>query len=408
MGDEDPKPTTPEPITTETFTAVRTALYTEAGRLADMLAQPKEKRSESWDAELKESRAIVMAQDARMIAMQRVMQPEPVGQGPQAATRTVSESREGKTLGQQVADSAEWRSWVEKGAKGAVEVRASTITGPTDAALTSGGAFAPIMPFVLNPNAIRRDRLYVRDLFPQTTTTYEVINYIAETYVSGAGDAATVSEAALKPQGNMNWSRQVQNITKIGVWVAATTEALTDYGSLMGAIDNRLTYKVNRQEEDQLLNGNNVMPNLLGILNFPNIQTQAFATNAFTTVATARNLIEQHDADATGLVLNPSDYWAAMAASVSTLTGASPFQGPPDTIWGLPCVRSPRVTVNTGILGDFKQGGEIFDRADINITVGDQHSDFFIRNMVAILAERREALVCYRGDLFVNITGVSH
>ena len=383
-------------------------MLTRAARLHEIIEQPKEKWSETRDAELSAARKEILARDAYILALQRAIPPvQPVvGQGPQAATRTVSESRDGKTLGQQVADSAEWRGWVEKGAKGSVEVRASTITGPTDAALTSGGAFAPIMPFVLNPNAIRRDRLYVRDLFPNTTTTYEVINYIAETYVSGS-DATTVSEAALKPQGNMNWSRQVQNITKIGVWVAATTEALTDYGSLMGAIDNRLTYKVNRAEEDRLINGNNVMPDLLGILNFPNLQTQAFSTNAFTTISKARVLIENHDADATGLVLNPTDYWAAMAASVSTLTGASPFQGPPDTIWGLPCVRSPRIAANTGILGDFTQGGEIFDRADINITVGDQHSDFFIRNMVAILAERREALVCYRGDLFVNITGVS-
>ena len=382
-------------------------MLTRAARMHEMLEQPKEKWSETRDAELAEAARDIRARDAYITALQRAVPPAPVvGQGPQAANHDV-ESRDAKTLGRQVADSAEWRSWADSGGKGSVEVRASTIIGPTDASFTSGGAFAPIMPFVLNPNAIRRDRLYVRDLLPQTTTTYEVINYIGETYVSGS-DATVVAEATLKPQGNMNWYRGVQNITKIGVWVAATTESLTDYGSLMGAIDNRLTYKVNREEEDRLLNGTGTMPDLQGLLSAPNVQTQAFATNAFTTISQARTLIELHDADATGLVLNPTDYWLAMAASTSTLTGASPFQGPPDTIWGLPCVRSPRMAVNTGLLGDFKQGAEIFDRADINITVGDQHSDFFIRNQVAILAERREALVVYRGDLFVNITGISH
>lgn len=403
------------------ITGVRVALAEHAGRLRDMIEQKPEARAESWGAEVKLERDEIMALDARFTALQRSIEPDPiVGQGPQAANRQVSDEREYRSIGQQVAESAEFRAWAgEEGSgmssrkpTGSVQVnakntRASTITGPTVATFTSGGAFAPIMPYVLDPKAIRRDRLYVRDLFPQTTTIYEVINYIGETYVSGS-DATTVAEAGLKPQGNMNWYRASQNITKIGVWIAATLESLTDYGQLRGAIDNRLTYKVQREEEDRMINGNGTTPDVLGILNFPNIQTQAFSSNTFTTITAAINLIEQHDAGATGIVMNPADYWAAIAASSTTLLGAAPFVGPPDTLWGLPVARSPRQAANTAIVGDFKMGAEIFDRQELAITVGDQHSDFFIRNQVAILAEERLAVVCYRGDVFVNVTGVGH
>lgn len=405
-------------------TEVRSALLTQAARLAEMCDQKPEARSASWKDEIANARAEVSAYDARLTALLRGIEPDPiVGAGPQAATRNVtSDGREHRSAGEQFVNSAQYREWAGEPGKrnahpsGSVEATvfspgtrldADLIIGPTDATFTSGGAFAPIMPFVLDPRAIRRDRLYVRDLLPQTTTTYEVINYIGETYVSGT-DATTVAEGNLKPEVLMNWYRATQNITKIAAWVPATLESLTDYGALRGAIDNRLTYKVERSEEDRLLNGTGTMPDLLGLLHVPNLQTQAFDTSTFQTITDAIALIEQHDADATGLVMNPSDYWTAMVKSSSTLTGASPFTGPPNTLWGLPVVRSPRMTVNTALLGDFKQGAEIFDREDIQIRVGDQHSDFFIRNQVAILAERREALVCYRGDVFVNITGVAH
>lgn len=408
-------------------TEVRSALLSQAARLAEMVDVPAEKRSATWKDELAESRALVSGYDARLTALLRGIEPDPIaGAGPQAANRNVfGDGREHRSAGEQFIASTQYREWAGEPGKrnahptGSVEavvyspgtrLDPDLITGPTDnfnQTWTSGGAFAPIMPFVLDPRAIRRDRLYVRDLLPQTTTTYEVINYIGETYVSGT-DAGTVLEGNLKPEVLMNWYRATQNITKIAAWVPATLESLTDYGALRGAIDNRLTYKVERSEEDRLLNGTGTLPDLLGLLHVPNLQTQAFDTSTFQTITDAIALIELHDADATGLVMNPSDYWTAMVKSSSTLTGASPFTGPPNTLWGLPVVRSPRMTVNTALLGDFKQGAEIFDREDIQIRVGDQHSDFFIRNQVAILAERREALVCYRGDVFVNITGVAH
>lgn len=404
---------------------VRSALFAQAGRLADMIDLAPEKRSASWKDEVATARAEVSALDARLTALVRSFEPDPImGQGPTAGTRQVlGTDRETRSAGEQFIQSEQYRAWAGEPGKrnahpaGFVE---ATVFSPgtrldadlivsqlTDATYTSGSAFAPIMPFVLDPRAVRRDRLYVRDLLPQTTTTYEVINYIGETYVSGT-DAAMVSEGNLKPEVLMNWFRATQNVSKIAAWVPATLESLTDYGALRGAIDNRLTYKVERKEEDELLNGSGTFPELLGLLHVPNLQTQAFDTNAFTTISDARAKIENHDADATGIVMNPSDYWTAMAQSTSTLTGASPFAGPPNTIWGLPVVRSPRITVNTALIGDFKQGAEIFDREDIQIRVGDQHSDFFIRNQVAILAERREALVTYRGDLFVSVTGVLH
>jgi HK97 family phage major capsid protein len=401
----------------------RSELLTRAARLHEMLDQPVEKRSASWGAELKTARDEVMGLDARFTALERnqpEIEIEVRGQGPKAAHRIIGRpSGETRSLGQQLVESDDYQEYIARGRDKtdhgkvvrsapsgslmSTEVR-TLITGvQTDTGFTSAGAFAPIMPYVIFPQAVRRDRLVVRDLLPTTTTTYEVVHYVAETYVSGT-DADMVAEGALKPEVVMIWSRVDTLVQKIAAWVPATLESLADVGALRGAIDNRLQYKVLRREESELLNGSGTPPHLLGLLNATNIQTQAHDTNSFTSFADGRADIENHDGDATGSIWHPTDYWAAMAASTSTLTGASPFQGPPDTIWGLPAVRTPRMTLGHVLLGDFTMGAEIFDREDMTVRIGDQHSDYFIRNQVAILMEKRETLAIYRGDLFVNVT----
>jgi HK97 family phage major capsid protein len=390
---------------------VRSALMERAGRLAEMLSQPAEKRSETWGVEMKQARDEVGGLDARFTALERQIQPEaPVGQGPQAANSAIHGTVETRSMGQQFVESDEYRAWHGEGGRipqGNVssDVRTTvSSTATNDAGFTSGGSMLPIMPYMLNVNAIRRDRLYVRDLLPQTNTMFEIIHFVGETYVSGAGDAGMVAEAALKPEVAMNWYRQDQAVRKIAAWVPATLESLADVNQLRGAIDNRLEYKLRRKEEDQLINGDGTGQNLLGLQNFPNLQTASAGANALASFTKGMSAIENHDGDASGAIWNPTDYWAAMAASAATLTGASPFTGPPDTIWGIPSVRSPRQQAGHALLGDFKQAAELFDRESATVRVGDQHSDFFIRNQVAILIEERLALVCYRGDLFCDVT----
>jgi HK97 family phage major capsid protein len=422
-GDLDPGAAatlTPEQARTQ-IVEVRTALIAQANRLNELSTAPADKREDKWADEIRSARDEVMALDARYTALDRIAAPEPTapGAGPVAANRQVGSDRDFRTAGQQFVESDGYKAAIERagtrnggsvwpGGNVSEEVR-TLITGPGDLTAggygTEGGAFIPIMPFAIAPQAVRRDRLVVRDLLPQTTTSYPVIHYIEETYVSGS-DAAWVAEGTLKPEGVMNWAAKQSLAQKVAVFIPATQESLTDGPQLRSAIDNRLAYKLRRAEESALLSGNGTPPNLLGLLNATNLQTQAKVTDTFTTITLGVALIEGHDGDPSGLVMNPTDYWKQIAASASTLTGASPFQGPPGTLWGYPVVRTPRMALGTALLGDFNQGAEIFDRETMTVRVGDQHSDFFIRNQVAILAEQREALVIYRGDLFCTLTGL--
>ena len=55
-------------------------------------------------------------------------------------------------------------------------------------------------------------------------------------------------------------------------------------------------------------------------------------------------------------------------------------------------------------MGAFGTGAQLYDRQQANIRVSEQHSDFFVRNAVVILAEQRLALAVKRPEAFVKDT----
>ncbi|GAA4479034.1 hypothetical protein GCM10023094_23550 [Rhodococcus olei] len=72
------------------------------------------------------------------------------------------------------------------------------------------------------------------------------------------------------------------------------------------------------------------------------------------------------------------------------------------TVRGLPVVESETQAAGEALLGDFAKA-VIWDREQTTVTVTDSHADFFIRNMVVILAEERLAFAVTRPTAFVKI-----
>jgi len=46
----------------------------------------------------------------------------------------------------------------------------------------------------------------------------------------------------------------------------------------------------------------------------------------------------------------------------------------------------------------------LYDREEATIRVSEQHSDFFVRNAIVVLAEQRLALAVKRPESFVKVT----
>jgi HK97 family phage major capsid protein len=70
------------------------------------------------------------------------------------------------------------------------------------------------------------------------------------------------------------------------------------------------------------------------------------------------------------------------------------------TLWGLPVVATPAMTIDKFMTGAFRMAAQLFDRWDARVEVGYVNDDF-TKNLVTILAEERLALAVYRPEALI-------
>jgi HK97 family phage major capsid protein len=152
-------------------------------------------------------------------------------------------------------------------------------------------------------------------------------------------------------------------------------------------------------EDDQMVAGSGATPNLRGIFKENGVQLlDVSATGDFAqldSLRVARRLIKtglsRLTADA--VVLNPvdSEGFDLMKNTYGDYRGGNPvgnftYDQP---LWGLRRVESEAIPEGYGIVGAFKAGATVQERQGITVYSTDSHSDFFVKNLIAILFEER-------------------
>ena len=222
--------------------------------------------------------------------------------------------------------------------------------------------------------------------------------------------ASAVAENTAKPEVALDWSQDDAAVRKIAAWVPVTTEIIDDAPTLQGYIDARLAYMLAVREEWEVLNGSGSAPHLKGILQYADLQLQAFSVDMISTLGLAIGKIESVDGEADGIAMNPVNYWSMVTTRSANQFDGTGTAGPglPFTnvgalgAWGLPVIRTRAVSAGSAIVGAWGLGATLFDRMQTTIRIGNQHSDFFTNNKVAVLAEERVALAVHRPDFFVS------
>ena len=264
-----------------------------------------------------------------------------------------------------------------------------------------------------------RRPMRVRDLFPVQTTTAGVIEYFrvagftnAASTVAQRNDANTAF--GLKPQSSLSFTGHQAPVRTIAHWEAAHRNVLADEPQLRGIIDNELLYGLRLTEDAQILAGSGTGEDLEGILNTPGIQSYDWSSGATTPVAdTKADAIRRAATLAflayyqpTGMVVHPND-WEDLELTKNEqgdyLLAVSIALGGEPRIWRMPVVDTPAIEEGTALLGAFGLGAQLYDREEANIRIAEQHSDFFIRNAIVVLAEERLALAVKRPESFVEV-----
>jgi HK97 family phage major capsid protein len=100
------------------------------------------------------------------------------------------------------------------------------------------------------------------------------------------------------------------------------------------------------------------------------------------------------------IAMNPAD-----AATLDLEVMAGTLSGPssPGRYWGLPVIAVGGIPQGEAYVGDFSQAVTWFDRSSASVYMTDSHSDYFIRNLMVILAEQRSAFALTEPTAVVQV-----
>ncbi len=337
----------------------------------------------------------------------------------------------GKTIGERFVEAPAFRDWykhvapngvIPENTKGLISPpvefasllpgRKTLLTGDSD---TSAGAFVQTdYTGIYEP--LGRRPLTLRDLISPRTTTSDIVEFVRQT--AQVTQAAPVAEANVatysgstgqvsgqKPEGAMTFEKVTEAVKTIAVWIPATKRALSDAGQLRGLIDQELRDDLEEDLEDEMVDGSGAGEHLAGIQHTSGVLSQAWDTDLLTTARKAVTALRvTGKARPTAWLVHPNDAETIdlLKDSQGRYYYAGPVDGGVTRLWRYPVVECEAVDEGVGILGDFRKA-VLWERERATIQVSDSHSDFFIRNMVAILAEMRAAFGLIRPSAFIKV-----
>jgi HK97 family phage major capsid protein len=291
---------------------------------------------------------------------------------------------------------------------GEVASRDALVADITGTTAMRRGDYAGIVPQL-------RRRLSVLDLIPTGTMDNNSFPYTKE---SGSfGTAAETAEGIAKSEAALTLTDDEAFAATIAHWLKIRKQGLADVPALQSIIDGRLRYGVLRRLEGQVLAGDGAGANMRGILQTSGLGAVTFAAGNLVTDQVLKGIttVMLADAEATGIVLHPTDWQTALLAkstytAQAGVTGGSgeyfsggPFEVTPQQMWGVPLVPSVAVAQGTALVGDFAIGAQLLIREGVQVLLSDSDQDDFIKNRVTMLAEMRAALPVFRPAAFATV-----
>lgn len=308
-----------------------------------------------------------------------------------------------KSLGHEVANHADIKSYAEGGCKGTVGITVKAAI--TSASGNAGGLIRPDRQTDIV--GLPRMGLRVRDLLTPGQTESNSIEYAYQT--TRTNNAAVVAETTQKPESAYAWDVANAPVRTIAHWVPASRQAMDDIPQLESLIDGELRWGLDDAEDAELLLGDGTGQHLNGLYT----QATAYAQPAGVNITGETRIdrlrlgilqVELADYAPDGMVLHPTQ-WANIELTKDAANGyifANPQGVAGPILWGRPVVSTKRIGSGNWMVGAFKMAGQIFDRMDTEVRVSDQDRDNFIKNMLTIRAEKRLALVVRRPGALVK------
>lgn len=350
-----------------------------------------------------------------------------VGDGKKAddGDQIVNTTAEFETIGKRLIEHPDFKNWLNDLTGGGTRrisdnmaVKSPIIELPssihetkaliTGLSSTSGGAL------VVNDRRdivvpLGRDDLRVVDLLTRMSTTSDAVEFVrvtTETNAAAPTAEATSSSDGAKPESAVALAVVTELVETIAHWIPITRRAASDASQIMSYVNDFLMWGLMDTLNDQIINGTGTTPQLRGLDDLSNTQSQAFDTDILTTTRKARTLVRTvGKANPTAFVMSPENWEEIdlLQDNEARYFFGGPARVGSPMLWGLPVVEEEAVAADQGFVGDWRMG-IVFDREQAQIYMTDSHDDFFIRNILVLLAEMRVAIAWLKPAAFVEMT----
>ena len=292
----------------------------------------------------------------------------------------------------------------------------TTITSTAVGSSTAGILTPQRVPGIVKPP---QPRLRVRDLIPRLPTTSNAIEYVQENAFTNAALTSPQTETASKAESALTFTITSRNVRTLAHWIPATKQIISDFPALQGYINIRLLDGLKDEEDDQILRGDGTGMNLTGFASDSTAYVDGTYDKTGDTIldklVRMMTQLEASNYQASGIVLHPTDWRTMQTIKLDqgggAGTGAYLLGGPqgvtPPLAWGLPVATTTRMTADTAFVGDFARYVVLWDRMQASVELSTEHASFFIRNMVAILAEERVCLTVHDTGAIIYESGLA-
>jgi capsid protein len=288
-----------------------------------------------------------------------------------------SSALETRSWGDTFVESDAFRGYTGKGTSGIVE-----IPFPLEerAAITVGGLPPGMLPpFVFTPPQFTYASP-VLDVVGKVTTSSNAVQWI-QWDPNPQAMASVVPEEALKPEADMTPSVVGDSLDTIAHWKGITRQALEDIPQIRSTVEGRLRQGIIVALESAVASAIQAAP-------IPPVTGSAAGGD--TLLGVIRQGIAEVQmngyANPNAVLLNPAD-WAAIDIGIMGGTlGGPTING---SFWGIRPVAVASIPAGTAYVGDFSQAATLFSRGNVEVFMTDSHADYFIRNVLVLLAEIR-------------------
>lgn len=226
------------------------------------------------------------------------------------------------------------------------------------------------------------------------SNAYQYVKYGYKTTLTATGPAV-VAEGSAKPESNYGGSIETGTIKTLAHWTKMTEQMIADNANIVTFINDDMRYQLNKVIDAQILNGSGSgeLKGLSASGNYTDYITGAGIETGDTVIdliLKVKTQMEAANIRNISMLLNPVDWCKVLCSKNVNKDYLIPgiVDIPQQRIWGIPVILSGSVTSGKFHMGNFYEGGKIFERQGIAVEM-DRSGDDFEKNLMTLRVERR-------------------